>query len=248
MTDTTDAAPIPNARPYDLFAETINDLYDEARNWADGEPIASEEQAEAVQTLMRMIQQTEKDADAARKAEAKPFDDAKAEIQERFNVLIAPLTNKKPGKTALAIKALKETLAPWLKKKDDEQKAAAAEARRAAEEAAQKAAEALRASQGNLEAREKAEAVVDEAEAAARAAKAAEAVRPQAKGEGRAATLRTSYKAVLVDRRLACRFFFAENPAAFDQLITKLANDLVAAGRRGDQIPGFRIDEEQTVV
>lgn len=249
MTDaTTEPAPIPNARPFDLFSETILDLYNEAKNWADGEPIANDKQAEAVQTLMRQIQQAEKDADAARKLEAKPFDDAKAEVQERYNVLIAPLSNKKPGKTALAIKALKETLAPWLQKKDEEQRLAAAEARRAAEEAAQKAADALRASQGNLEAREQAEAVADAAEQAQRQAKTADKARPQATGQGRAATLRTSYKAVLIDRREACRFFFQQNPEAFDDLITKLANDLVAAGKREGQLPGFRVDEIKSVV
>lgn len=244
----TDAVQIPNARPFDLFAETIEELYAEAKHWADGEPIANEKQAEAVQTLMRQVQQAEKDADLERKREAEPFDKAKAEIQDRYNVLIAPLTNKKPGKTALAIKALKETLAPWLQKKDEEQRAAAAAARAAADRAAQEAADALRTSVGNLEAREQAEAVVQASEQAQRDAKAADAARPQATGQGKAATLRTSYKPVMTDRRLACRWAFEVAPEVFDEVLLKLAEQHVAAGKRGEQLPGFRIDEVKTVV
>jgi membrane protein involved in colicin uptake len=244
----TDPAPIPNARPYDLFAETINDLYEEARHFADGEPITTPGQAEAVQALMRQIQQAEKDADEERKREAKPFDDGKAEVQERYNALIAPLSNKKPGKTALAIKALKETLAPYLQNLADEQAAAAKAARDAADKAAQDAADAMRAAQGNLAAREAAEATVEAASEAQRAAKTAETARPQATGQGRAATLRTTYKPTMIDRREALRHFFAIDRRAFDAVVMKLAEDQVAAGKRGVQVPGFRIDAIQTVV
>src|SRR5690606_8455892 len=49
------------ASPFDEVSGKIRDLYEEAHNWLDGEPIASQEQADAVQKLMRMIQAAEKE-------------------------------------------------------------------------------------------------------------------------------------------------------------------------------------------
>lgn len=239
--------PISNARPYDLHAETINDLYDEAKNWADGEPIAHEDHAEAVQTLMRQIQEAEKGADDERKNEAKPHDDAKKEIQDRYNPLIAPLTNKQPGKTALAVKALKALLAPYLQKKDEEQRAAAdaarAEAQRKLEEA-QAAQQSAAAS--NLSAQEDVEELFADAKTAEREAKAAEVARPQAAGHGRAATLRSSWAPTLTDVRAACRHYFTTNPEAFQEAVQRLAEAEVRAGKR--TIPGFDVIETKTVV
>ena len=45
--------PLPNARPYDLLREHIEELYAEAKNFADGEPIATPGQAEAVAHIPR---------------------------------------------------------------------------------------------------------------------------------------------------------------------------------------------------
>lgn len=243
----TEPAPIPNARPFDLFKQEIEDLYGEAKNWLDGEPIATQAQADAVQTLMRRIQQVAKDTDAERVKENKPFDDGKKEVQERYAPLISD-TKAVKGKTVLATDFCKKALAPWLKKLADQQEAEAKAARETAAKAAAEAAEAIRQANesGNLSAREEAEQVVDKAKAAEIMAKAAEKARPQATGYGRAATLRTTYKPVLTDVRAACRHFFAENPEAFNAVVQKMAEDQVAAGRR--EIPGFDIVTEQTVV
>jgi len=245
----TDPAPIPNARPFDLFADHISGLYDEAKNFCDGEPIATQEQADAVQTLLRQIQEAHKGADAERVKENKPFDDGKAEVQARYAPLISD-TKAVKGKTVLATDFCKRALQPWLKKLADQQEAEARAAREAAAAAAVKAAEAIRQANetGNLTAREEAEQVVKTAKYAEQDAKAAEKARPQASGYGRAATLRTSYKPVLTDVRAACRHFFTIDPDAFNAVVQKLAEDQVAAGRRGDQIPGFVVVEEQSVV
>lgn len=245
----TDPAPIPNARPFDLCEEKINDLYGEAKNWLDGEPIASQEQAEAVQTLLRQIQEAHKQADAERVKENKPFDDGKAEVQARYAPLISD-TKAVKGKTVLATDYCKRALAPWLKKLADQQAEEARAAREAAEAAAAAAQEAIRKANeaGNLTAREEAEQVVKDAKAAEQDAKAAEKARPQATGYGRAATLRTSYKPVLTNLTAACRHFFVTDPDAFKAVVQKLAEEQVAAGRRGDQIPGFTVKETQSVV
>lgn len=238
--------PIPNARPYDLIREHIEELYAEAKNFADGEPIATPGQAEAVQTLMRQIQQAEKAADAERVKENEPFDAGKAEVQSRYAPLIGN-TKAVKGKTVQAVEALKACLAPWLKKLDDEQKAKAEAARLVAEKAIQDAADAMRQAQGsNLADLEDAEQKATEAQAAMKAAKEAENARPQASGVGRAATLRTTYKAVLVDAKVAAGAYWKQDPIAFNAFLQKLADADVASGRRS--IPGFDVVEEKTVV
>ena len=240
------AEPIPNARPYDLICEHINDLYAEAKNFADGEPITTPSQAEAVQTLMRQIQQAEKAADAERVKENEPYDAGKAEVQARYAPLIGN-TKAVKGKTVQAVEALKACLAPWLKRLDDEQKAKAEAARLVAEKAIQDAAEAMRQAQSaNLSEREDAEQKIQEAQAAQKAARDAENARPQASGMGRAATLRTSYKAVLVDAQVAAGAYWKRDPSAFNAFLQKMADADVASGRR--DIPGFDVVEVQTVV
>jgi hypothetical protein len=240
------AEPIPNARPYDLICECIDDLYAEAKNFADGEPITTPGQAESVQTLMRQIQQAEKAADAERVKENEPYDAGKAEVQARYAPLIGN-TKAVKGKTVQAVEALKACLAPWLKRLDDEQKAKAEAARLVAEKAIQDAAEAMRQAQSaNLSEREDAEQKIQEAQAAQKAARDAENARPQASGMGRAATLRTSYKAVLVDAQVAAGAYWKRDPSAFNAFLQKLADADVASGRR--DIPGFDVVEVQTVV
>ena len=237
---------IPNARPFDLLSEHIDELYAEAKNFADGEPITTPGQAEVVQTLMRQIQQAEKDADAERVKENKPYDDGKAEVQARYAPLIAN-TKAVKGKTVQAVETLKACLAPWLKKLDDEQKAIAEAKRLEVEKAIADAAEAMRLARStNLAEQEQAETLVTAAQAAQRAAKQAETARPQATGFGRAATLRTTYKAVLTDAQIAAGFYWRQDKAAFNAFLQRLADADVASGKRS--IPGFDVTETQTVV
>lgn len=240
------AEPIPNARPYDLICEHIDDLYAEAKNFADGEPITTPGQAEAVQALMRQIQQAEKAADAERVKENEPFDAGKAEVQARYAPLIGN-TKAVKGKTVQAVEALKACLAPWLKRLDDEQKAKAEAARAEAQRLAEIAAVARQAAApSDLESREAAEDMLAHARMAEKAARDAENARPQASGMGRAATLRTSYKAVLVDAQVAAGAYWKRDPSAFNAFLQKLADADVASGRR--DIPGFDVVEVQTVV
>lgn len=241
-----DPAPIPNARPYDLIRELIEELFDEAKNHADGEPIATPGQAEAVQTLLRQIQAAKKAADAERVLENTPFDTGKAEVQARYATLIGD-TKAGKGKAVLAEDVLKAHLLPWQIRLADEQRAAADAARAEAQRLADLAAEAHKAAAANdLEAREAAEALVNDAKAAEKAAKAAETARPQVSGQGRAATLRTSYKAVLVDAQVAAGAYWKRDPLAFNAFLQALADADVASGRR--DVPGFRVDEVRSVV
>src|SRR5690606_2127176 len=132
------------------------------------------------------------EADELRKAEVKPFDDGKAEVQARFHPLIGD-TRAGKGKVPLARAALAPIRTRYKAKKQAEAAAIAEAARQAAEAERAAAQEAMRASSGNLEAREQAEQRVAAAEAAERIAK--KATKAATSGTG----LRTRWVAVMVD-------------------------------------------------
>lgn len=243
----TAAVHLTNASPFMLIEEHLEDLIAEARNFADGEPVANQGQANAVHALIESLRVAAKDADAERVRENKPHDDAKAEVQARYNVWIAPLDNKAPGKVPKAIKALKACLQPFLAKLDAEKREAERIAREAADKAAQDAADAMRAAAAsNIAAREDAEALVTNAEALKRAADAAAKDKAHATGGSRAKGLRSVWRATVTDAHAAAGHYWRTNPDAFAALLQKLADEDARAGKRSG-IPGVTITEERTL-
>jgi hypothetical protein len=237
---------LTNATPFDLIAEHLEGLIDEARNFADGEPVVNQGQADAVSALIESLRIAAKDADAERVRENKPHDDAKAAVQARYNVWIAPSTNKVPGKAFKAIDALKACLQPFLAKLDAEKREAERVAREAADKAAKDAADAMRAAAANdLQAREAAEALIVDAEAAAKLAKAAAGDKAHATGGSRAMGLRSVWKAELKDAQIAAGFFWKRDPSVFNAFLQKLADEDVRAGKRS--IPGFDVTETRVL-
>jgi len=237
---------IPNATPFDLIADHLEDLISEARNFADGEPVSNQGQADAVSALIENLRIAAKDADAERVRENKPHDDAKAAVQARYNVWIAPSTNKVPGKVFKAIDALKACLQPFLAKLDAEKREAERIAREAADKAAKDAADAMRAAAANdLQAREEAEALIADAEAAQKAADAAAKDKAHATGGSRAMGLRSVWKAELKDAQIAAGFFWKRDPSVFNAFLQKLADEDVRAGKRS--IPGFDVTEARVL-
>ena len=237
---------LTNATPFDLIAEHLEGLISEARNFADGEPVANQGQADAVSALIESLRIAAKDADAERVRENKPHDDAKAAVQARYNVWIAPSTNKVPGKVWKAIDALKACLQPFLAKLDAEKREAERIAREAADKAAKDAAEAMRAAAANdMAGRERAEALVNDAEAAQKAADAAAKDKAHATGGSRAMGLRSVWTAKLTDPQVAAGFFWKQDATAFNAFLQKLADEEVRAGKRS--IPGFEITEARVL-
>jgi hypothetical protein len=233
---------LTNTTPFDLIADHLEDLIAEARNFADGEPVASQGQADAVSALIESLRIAAKDADAERVRENKPHDDAKAAVQAKYAPLIADPKNKSPGKVWKAIDALKACLQPYLAKLDAEKREAERVAREAAEKAAKDAADAMRAAAANdLHAREQAEALIADAEAAQKAAKAAAGDKAHATGGSRAMGLRSVWKAELKDAQIAAGFFWKRDPSVFNAFLQKLADEDVRAGKRS--IPGFDVTE-----
>lgn len=227
-----------NRSPFELCKEAIDDLYEEAKQWLDGEPVTTQQQADALNTLQTRIRDAAKEAEKNRKAEAKPFDDGKAEVQARYKPVLAKADD--------ADGAVKAALKPYLIELDRKQQEAA---RLAREEAARKQQEAMEAMRqrdaANLADREEAERMVKEAKAAEEAARKAEGAKAHAKGEGRATGLRTVYRAEMIDAREASAWVWVERRDDLMTFVQDLADKAVRSGAR--QIRGFNVIEEKVL-
>lgn len=237
MSETLDLNPravAGNNLPPDLLLfDEIEDLFSEAKNWCDGEPITTEQQHDAVTKLYDGLHDAGKRADELRKEEKKPLDDQIKEIQDRFNVYIQP----KKGKVDLGKDALGKMLAAWraavAKQKEET-------ARKAREEADRKAAEAqaaIRASSGNLAEREVAEELLKEAKQADRFAKR------QDKAATTGTGLRSVWVATPTDWEAGLDWAYGRDPVRFKELVQQMANEAVRLGARS--VPGFVVSEEK---
>jgi len=233
----------PPPSPFELMAEHINDLYAEASQWLDGEPVTTQQQADALNTLDARIREAAKDCEAMRKEEVKPLDDAKAEIQGRYNPLIGE-TKTVTGKTVAAINAVKAALKPYLVELDRKQREAEALAKAEAERARLAAIEAMQnRDASNLEQAEEAERLVREAKQAETAAKQAENAKAHAKGEGRATALRSVWHASMSDEKAAAGWMWTNHRAELMAFVQEHADKAVRSGKRS--IHGFEIIEHK---
>lgn len=227
----------PPTSAYETIKQEIEDLFDEAKNFADGDAIDSAALAEAVTELHDKLHEAGKRADEVRKDEAKPHDDAKAEIQTRYNKLIGNTKTSGKGKVVLGKEVLQGLLTPWRNKVAAQKEAAARLAREEADRIIREAQEAMQASKGNLEAREQAEELVKEAKQADR----------WAKREDKAATTGTGLRSVwhcdLVDEGIALDWAYGRAPERFKAVVQAMAEEAVRAGMR--QVPGFNVREER---
>lgn len=235
----------PAATPFEIVRDKILLLYQQAADYLDGDPIATQGQADDIGNLKSLIRAAEKEAETLRKDEVKPFDDGKAEVQARYNPLIADTKSVK-GKTVLAIDVCNKALAPWLKKQAEEQEAAAKAAREEADRQRKAAEDAIRAANAdNLAAREAAEELARQAKDAERAANAAAKARPKAGSMGRAAHLRTYHDAFVSDRRAFARWCWEHDTTAMDEYLARRAQELTDAGQRS--IPGVNVVDRKEV-
>jgi len=230
-----------NSTPFDIIVESIDDALLEARNWADGKAAETQEQVDEIARLIDDLNGNAKALEAERVAEKKPLDDAIEVIQGRYNVYLAPLKNKKPGKVPMAIDALNAAKRTYLLQVEAELEAKRQKARDEAAAAAKAAADAARAAQADdLEAREAAEALVQQAEAAQAEARQAEKARAHAHGGGRAQGLRTRTVAEITDLDAAVKFYWRTDKQAFVELVQKLADNDARSGRRAAEGIAFK--------
>lgn len=224
--------------PFGAIQAHLDDLLLEAHNWADGVVVETDEQDAAASRLIDDLRDAEKAAEAERVKEKAPLDEQIKTIQDRYNVYIAPLKNKTPGKIPLAISALLATVQPYRERVAEEKRQAAEKARLEAIAKAEAAAKAVRdADAADLGGREAAEALVADAAFASR--EAARAERGAIQGSG----LTTYWEPVLTDQKAAVLFYMRAQPDRFIALALELAQADVRAGKR--QIDGFSVEERK---
>jgi len=235
----------PPMTTFEAIKINIVDLYEEAKQWLDGTPIETQEQAAAVNTLKDSIKKAKKAADEAYDEEVRPHQETVKEIQARYN----ELTGKNKSVTGLAIKAeeaCNAALKPYLIELERQQQEKARLAREEADRLQREAQEAMRQRDAaNLEQREAAERLVNEAKAAQASADRAENAKAHAKGEGRATGLRTVHRAVMADKREAAAWVWVDHQDELMVFIQDLADKAVRAGKR--TIPGFNVIEEKVL-
>jgi hypothetical protein len=222
-----------NQSPFEAIKQEIEDLFDEAKNWADGEAISSQAIHDQIEKLRDSIHDAGKRADALRVEEKKPLDDQVKAVQDKFNPLIQP----KRGKVDLAKSTLDALLTPWRTRVAAEKAAEAA--RKAAEAAAATLAaqEAIQASSGNLAAREEAEELLADAKSLAKTARRADKAATTGLG------LRTVWDVTLVDEEAALDWAYGRAADEFRALAQKNAEEQVRAGVRS--VPGFSVVERK---
>ena len=215
-----------------IFAE-IDDLYEEAKNWADGEPIASQEMADAITTLRDGIHEAGKKADALRVEAKRPHDEAAKAVQDKYNPYVQP----KKGRVDMAKSALDALLTPWRTRVAQEKAAESARVAAEAEAARAAAQAAMQASAGNLAEREAAEELLADAKRLEKTARRSEKAATTGLG------LRTVWEAELVDEEAAMDWLWARAKDEVLAVAQRNADECVRGGLR--KVPGFLVVERK---
>lgn len=218
--------------PIEVALSAIQDLYDEAKNFADGEPITSPEMHDAIEKLYDGIHDAGRKAEALRVEAKRPHDEAAAAVQAKFNPY------KKKVDTAKA--ALSALLTPWRTRLACEKEEAARLARLEADRIAAEATAAIRASAGDLAARERAEELLKEAKVLDRVA------RKEDRGATQGTGLRTVWKADLVQPGVALDWAWERDAARFTALVQSMADEAVRLGAR--TVPGFVVRAQERAI
>jgi hypothetical protein len=235
----------PEDAPIDGHRLNIDSIYEEARNWLDGTPIANQRQADDVTRLLDMAKKAGKAADEQREIEKKPHLEAGRVVDTAWK----PLKERADK----VVKGAQGALGAWLQAERVRLAAEAAEARRVADEEAAAALAASRAAQdsGDMAAMDSAEAGLEAAKAADEAARRAEKAKPIAKVEGmaRGAGLRTVWDVALSDEKGAdqalAKYMWQTQRARVVELYMDLAREAVRAG--GRSIPGCLVSSREVV-
>lgn len=163
-----------NLDPISAHELNVADLRESALPFLDGKEVTTLEEAEAVDTLIKMARSARDEADKQRAAEKKPHDDAAKAVQAKWKPLVDSADR--------ILKVCLEKVGAWRQAEADRKEAEAARLRAEAEAERQAEVEATRAAAGNLEAREQADQIAVSAQQAEKiAARAEKAV---GKGDG----------------------------------------------------------------
>lgn len=241
--------PADAADAYGAHAAHIDDLYTEAKNWADGADIENDDQAAEVDRLIAEFKAAIEAAEASRDAEKKPHADKVKEIQERYY----PLVGETKAITGTAIRAKAALLAVktrWANKVAAAQRVEAERLRQEAIAKAQEAATVAREAVGNIEATESAEDLIRDAQATLKAANQAE--KTTVKGmrdnwvvKGFAPYTDAAGETMSGEKALL-RHYIATRPEDLLAACLEMARKDVRDGKR--TIPGVLIENERRAV
>ncbi len=225
---------------YEMIAEAVNDLVDEAKGWADGEDVKNDAQANGVSDLINLLRKQKTAVTKWHKVEKEPHLIAGKAVDEKKNTVAK--------KIDLATETLKKCLAPYLEEKERQRIAEIERQRKEADEAERKAREAIEAArkENDLEANEQRERAIDEAKKAQAQVNKKVKEKANAKSSfGRALTTREDFEVDLMSVDDAFEYF-KNNPKVHD-LLSGLA--LVEARQtKGKHIPGFIVTSKKVVV
>ena len=228
----------PPVDPFEAFTTTLGDDLIEAQNWADGQPIETQAQADELSFLIDRLRKDARAADEARAVEKKPHDDAAKAVQAKWKPLL--------DRADKAVTALKATLGVFLGAQEAAKQEAARQAREEAERASRAAAEAARAADAtDLRAQEHADAMLRAAEEAAKGASRAERDKAQATGGTRAMGLRTVWRVELADELEAVRTMWRLHREEMVAYALQLAQRDIREGKR--TLAGFTVTEDRAV-
>ena len=216
---------LQNSPPEIAFSMAIDDYYDEAKNIADGQPITTDGEVELYSTIFDSLKQLRKDADAERKSEKKPHDDAGKAVQAKWMPLL--------DKADRAIDAIGKPLTDYRAAKQAEAHRIAELARIEADKARQAALDAK--GDDTLEGMER----LDELRAAAdKADKAARRAVPKG-----ATGLRTSWVGEVTDYSKALGWLRGNHPERLKMAIDEMIREAVNSGAR--EIDGVAVTERK---
>lgn len=222
--------------PFEGYSLHIEDLFEAAQQFLDGEPIQTQDQADEIGRLLDALRQSKRGADEQRAIEKRPHDEAAKAVQSKWKPLL--------DKCDFAVTTAKRALEPFLAAQEAEKRAAAAAARAEAERLAQEARDAAAnaraddlAAQAAVEAQRKAAAAAD------RQATKADKSRAHVAGGAKAIGLRSHWSPVITDRRAALNHYARTQPEALEAWLIEQAGKDVASGSR--VIPGFDVVEER---
>lgn len=211
--------------PHIAFELEIEDLF--AQVASAGEVTTAEQDAQ-LDALLDDVRRLRKDADAQRVIDKAPSLKEGKEIDARYKPILT--------KADRAADEIKKLLTPFRARQKAEKDAEALRVRQEAE-ALQKAAQEALQSSDDLEERFDAE---EQLKAANKLAAQAKRIEKAPKGT------KTSWTAIVEDRRSALNHLLPKFPERFEALIQQLADEACRGGR--PVIPGIRYESEEVAV
>jgi hypothetical protein len=223
-----------NPPAFDAYSLALEDAYDTAKDFLDGQPIENQGQADRIGTIVAEFKKIKRDADAARADEKAPLLVATRAVDDKWR----PLADR----ADTIIKAAQAPLTAFLAKLEAEQREVERIAREEAAAKAQEAIAAQRQAEGSIEAVERAKALQDEADALAKGAARAGKAKAHVSGTERAIGLRSYKVATVTDNALLLRWIKENDPEPLREFLAEYARKALPM-----QLPGVEVTTERKV-